>query len=261
MSHWLLDSLTDLRESCNKLASAIHVQSQLNQPGEDRDWALLKRGAESMELVVIDIIAARPFDWESASVDDLRSAAADAFKFWKHIPITDDVTSTRTVLRAACLAVLGERGADARRWLTDWPQAGLTSDDWRTRTWSTIADIWLRLIRKKGWEDRDLVLQRINALRSAQADFEAQHLANLPTGSGKAGALELIGLYHLAKAAEIFAEFITDGKVDGRFQIQQMLDMHFDRVFAVCEDGSQFHLDRDPRSKLARHQIRRNPGR
>ncbi|TQE99923.1 MAG: DEAD/DEAH box helicase [Spiribacter salinus] len=250
MSHWLLDSLTDLREACSKLASAIHVQSQLNQPNSDRDWALLKRGAESMELVVIDIISSRPFDWESNSLGDLRTSAADAFKFWKHLPFEDDVSNARTLLRAACLAVLGERGADAKRWLSTitWPQAGLTSDDWRTRTWSTIADIWLRLIRKKGWEDRDTVLERIGELRAAQADLEAQHLASLPASTGKANALELIGLYHMAKAAEIFAEFITNGKVDGRFQIQQMLDMHFDRVFAVCEDAQL--LDLEPVARL-----------
>lgn len=198
-----------------------------------------------MELIVIDIIANRPFDWESTSISDMRSAAADAFRFWKHLPFDEDVTSGRNILRAACLAILGERGADAGRWLRTiaWPQSGLGSDDWRIRTWSTIIDIWLRLIRKKGWDDRDVVLQRIRDLRSAQADFEGQYLANLPPSSGKASALELIGLYHLAKAAEIFAQFITDGKVEGRFQIQQMLDMHFDRVFAVCEDAQLLDLE------------------
>lgn len=250
MSHWLLDSLFDLREACGKLASSIHVQSQLNQPSSDCDWNILKRGAESMELVVIDIIANRPFDWESDSINELRSAAVDAFRFWKHIPFEDNVSSLRDILRAACLAVLGERGADAGRWLRtiDWPQTGLNSDNWRIRTWSTIADIWLRLIRKKGWDDRDTVLQRISELREAQADFESQYLAGRPVGSGKASALELIGLYHLAKAAEIFARFITDGKVEGRFQIQQMLDMHFDRVFAVCEDAQL--LDLEPVARL-----------
>ncbi|WP_148252231.1 DEAD/DEAH box helicase [Aidingimonas lacisalsi] len=245
MSHWLLDSLADLREECGKVASAVHVQSQLNQPKQEWDWNLLKRGAESMELVVIDIIATRPFDWESDEISDLRSAAADGFRFWKHLSFGDDVDSGRTILRAACMAVLGERGADASRWLNtiEWPQLGLNSDDWRIRTWSTIIDIWLRLIRKRGWDDRDTVLQRISDLRAAQADFEAEHLASLPDGTGKVNALELIGLYHLAKAAEIFAEFITSGKADGSFQIQQLLDMHFDRVFAVCEDVQLVDLD------------------
>jgi hypothetical protein len=148
------------------------------------------------------------------------------------------------------MAILGDRGADASRWLRtiDWPQGGLDSEDWRIRTWSNIIDIWLRLIRKQGWDDRDIVLQRISDLRNAQSEFESQYLSNLPSASGKASALELIGLYHLAKAAEIFGEFITDGKVEGRFQIQQMLDTHFDRVFAVCDDAQL--LDLDPIARL-----------
>lgn len=245
MSHWLLDSLSELREACGKLASSIQVESQLQQSDSQRDWALLKRGADAMELVVIDIISSRPFDWRTEEIGDLRTAAVDGFRFSKHLPFEDDVASARSILRVACMAVLGDRGADASRWLRtiEWPQAGLSSDDWRVRTWSTIADIWLRLIRKQGWSDRDTVLGRIGDLRAAQAAFEARHLESLPAGAGKAMALELIGLYHLAKAAEIFAQFMTDGKVDGRFQLQQMLDMHFDRVFAVCEDAQLLDLE------------------
>ncbi|WP_020146608.1 DEAD/DEAH box helicase [Thioalkalivibrio sp. ALJ15] len=251
MSHWLLDSLAGLREDCRNLASAIHVQSQLKQPRQECDSGLLKRGAESMELVVIDIIGTRPFDWENEeNVSDLRSAAADGFLFWRHLLRWDDVNDARIILRAACLAVVGERGADASRWLgtVEWPETDLDSDDWRTRAWSTIIDIWLRLIRKKGWDDRDAVLQRISDLRAAQADFEEEYLASRPSGTGKANAFELIGLYHLAKAAEIFAEFITTGKADGRFQFQQLLDMHFDRVFAVCEEARL--LDLEPVARL-----------
>ena len=250
MSHWLLDSLSALRAECGRIAASIHVRSQMGLPDLDSDWNLLKRGAEFMELVVIDLIAGRPFDWASESIDDLRSAAADAFRFWKHLPHGDDLADARNILRASCLAVLGDRGADASRWLgtKGWPQSGLLSSDWRIRTWSTIVDIWLRLIRKKGWDDRDTVLLRIAELRAAQSEFESRHLDSLAPASEKAGALELIGLYHLAKAAEIFAEFITDGKVDGRFQIQQMLDMHFDRVLAVCEDAQL--LDLEPMARL-----------
>ena len=235
MSHWLLDSLSNLRTDCHTLAARIQIESELGQVSDAYDWGLLRRGAESMDLAVVDIIASRPFDWEGQDVDDLRTAASEAFRFQKYLPFTSDVVGARRILRAACMAVLGERGADAARWLNaiEWPGADLHSEDWRIRTWSSIADIWLRLIRKNGWEDRDAVLARISELRSAQAAFEVQHLERIPTDNKQSSALELIGLYHLAKAAEIFAQFLTDGRVEGRFQIQQMLDIHFDRVFAV----------------------------
>ncbi len=84
----------------------------------------------------------------------------------------------RFLLRAAILAVLGDKGPDAARWLREkpWPALPLASDDWRQRTWATILDIWLRLIRKDGWLDRDGVLERIAGLRDSQEPFEKGYL-------------------------------------------------------------------------------------
>jgi superfamily II DNA/RNA helicase len=49
--------------------------------------------------------------------------------------------------------------------------------------------------------------------------------------------LELIGLYHLAKAAEILAYFITSGEVEGNRQVQHLLDAQFDRALIVCKSA------------------------
>ena len=104
----------------------------------------------------------------------------------------------------ARLAVLGDLGADAARNLREmpWPVLELASENWRTRTLCTIIDIWLLLIRKRGWDDRDAVLKRISMLRQAQGTFEATYLNDAEGSGAKAAALELMALYHLAKAAE-----------------------------------------------------------
>ena len=115
-------------------------------------------------------------------------------------------------------------------------------------TWATVLDIWLRLIRKDGWADRDAVLERISRLRNAQADFEKAYLDSRKPLQAKTMALELIGLYHLAKAAEIFAHYITDGVVDGKYQIRQLLDTHFDRVLAACKQTQM--IDLEPLSRI-----------
>ena len=52
-----------------------------------------------------------------------------------------------------------------------------------------------------------------------------------------------MALYHLAKAAEILALYITDGVVEGSFQIHILLDMHFDRAMAICEQGASFQME------------------
>ena len=129
--------------------------------------------------------------------------------------------------------------------------------------------------------DRDTVLERIAALRDSQAQFEKNYLEAQEPAHAKASALELIGLYHLAKAAEVFAYYMTDGVVDGRnYQIHQLLETHFDRVLAVCKhaqmlelepldasidclliaDGRKFHLDSHTSCQLTSDAIRAKPG-
>ena len=141
-------------------------------------------------------------------------------------------------------------GPDAGRLLREspWPALPIDSADWNQRTWATVIDIWLRLIRKQGWPDRDTVLERIEALRQSQEHFETNYLGNQDPAYAKSSALELIGLYHLTKAAEIFAIYMTDGVVEGRYQIHQLLDTEFDRVFDVCKHARI--LEMDPLSRL-----------
>jgi hypothetical protein len=83
------------------------------------------------------------------------------------------------------------------------------------------------LVRKKGWSDRDAVLERVADLRSAQQNFEQEYLYAFEPLDAKRSALELIAIYHLAKAADVLAHYITDGVVDGSHQIQPVLDSHF----------------------------------
>ncbi len=68
-------------------------------------------------------------------------------------------------------------------------------------------------------------------------------MQSLDISDAKATALELIGLYHLAKVAEILAHYITDGVVDGEYQIQELLETRFDRVLAICEETQMIQLE------------------
>src|SRR5690606_11673056 len=101
------------------------------------------------------------------------------------------------LLRSSALAVLGDRGADAARWLRGlddagkWPGLPIDSDDWGVRCRATLTDVWLRLVRKYGWNDRDIVLDRVAALRDAQEQFERDYLQSFEPLSAKRSALEL----------------------------------------------------------------------
>ena len=168
---------------------------------------LIVRAAEALELVVLDLLLAADKDDEEAQ-RDLRLCAADAFRLLRALSRpTDPVEAAAFLLRGGALAVLGDKGADAARWLSEEPGRSLRRKPpiGVAQTWSTILDVWLRLIRKRGWTDRDAVIEGVARLREAQAAFEQRYLEGQDPATAKAAALELIGLYHLAKAAEVLA--------------------------------------------------------
>ncbi|MCK5712924.1 MAG: DEAD/DEAH box helicase, partial [Hyphomicrobiaceae bacterium] len=245
MSHWLLDRLNDTRQHALKQASRAQIHHELLDAPFGEDAELIRRSAEALEMVVLDLVIEDIADDEEKQ-KELKLSAADAFRLLRVLPRPDDAMDAGMfLLRAGALAVLGDKGSDAARWLREesWPELPLESEDWSKQTWATILDIWLRLIRKNGWSDRDAVLEHISRLRDSQALFEKDYLECQEPAHAKATALELIGLYHLAKAAEVFAYYMTDGVVDGKYQIHKLLETHFDRVLAVCKQAQMVELE------------------
>ncbi len=249
MRHWLLDQIKDSRQTALKMADEAQVYSELLSIDRDLDFDLMGRASSALELVCLDLIHEQ-FDEDEKIEQMLRSSAGDAFQLLKiQIEFGDPGDRGKALLRASCLAILGDRGSDAVRWLrvmedtANWPDLALSSEDWRERTWGTVIDVWLRLIRKRGWDDRDLVLERIASLRRAQNEFEKSYLDRVSGQHAKAHALELIGLYHLAKSAEVLAYFITEGVVEGNHQIQPLLDSHFDRALSTCDSARLIELE------------------
>jgi len=250
MSHWLLDKLDETRKQALHQASRIQVYRDfLNEPLNE-NIEFIRRTAEALEMVVLDLLLDE-FRENEKKLNELRRCAFDTFRLLRVLPLSDDpIKAAMFMLRASSLAVLGDRGTDAARWLreSEWSELPLNSTNWRDRTWATILDIWLRLIRKKGWKDRDLVLKRVAFLRDSQKEFEQKYLHEQEPAHAKLAAMELIALYHLAKAAEVLALYITDGVVDGKYQIHHLLEIHFDRVLAVCKHVRMLELE--PLSRL-----------
>lgn len=237
MSHWLVDSISAKRALALQTAEQFQLHQDLRYQGTDAEYAELEGVANALELATMDVLLER-FEEDDTKLKLMREYASDAFSILRVLPLSDDsVSASYQLLRMSSLAVLGGCGAEASCLLTqiDWPVLPLDSDDWGERTWSTIIDVWLRLMRRKGLEDRDLVLQRIADLRNQQSTYEKKYLDGIDPAHSKTAALELVGLYHVAKAAGIMALFITDGVVEGNHRILQLLETHFDRALAVCE--------------------------
>ncbi len=237
LSSWLLESIAQEREEAKVIINQFILAKELQNKDIKIDISKIQKVVEVLELSMFDLISS------SENKEKVKEISIELFKLSQVLPSPErSIENLQNKLKYCCFAVLGDLGVSASKYLkeNDWDKSLLTSDNWKDRTFSTIIDVWLRLIRKRGWDDRDAVLENISILRIAQKEHEKGFLGK---SGKKEDAYELIVLYHLASSAEKLAIYITDGKVNGNFQIQQILDSHFDRAIDACEEAQMFELE------------------
>ena len=185
--------------------------------------------AKAFELRVFDLL-------NGENPNDLSTAAAEAFQVARVLPRSKSpIEAGVELVRLGCLGVLGDRGADVKRLLSEeFPGLPIDADDWGLRVWASILDVWLRLLRKKGWDDLDAVQERVANLRSYQLEKEPRFLKEAERRQDAGTAWELVFSYHLARAAEILGTYQSQGMVDGHYDVREQLDAQFDRAITVA---------------------------
>lgn len=249
-SSWIVDSIgAESIRLAETEASRRRLSRTLGIMPSDTDGGLgritdkrLRFVAGSMGLRVIDQLL-------DDTPEGLRTAAADAFRLARVLDVPNaPVKAAEALVRLGCFGVLGDRGADVRCILRDHDgELPTASDDWGERVWATVLDLWLRLLRQNGWDDFDEVQRGVANIRSAQRDFEPGYLSEAEERMDASPAWQLIANYHLSRAAELLAEFQTQGSADGRYDIRQQLEAQFDRAVSAAERGR-----RPERETLAR---------
>ncbi|RTL01450.1 MAG: DEAD/DEAH box helicase [Proteobacteria bacterium] len=246
MGNWLLEHIAEERVEVNRLINKFILSLELQNISIDIDFSKVERVVNILELHLFDLLSSSDSD-----KNEIKKISAELFRLCRILP-QSEITLQHLLftLKYSCFAVLGDIGISASKLLKQqsWDETLLSSENWKEKTLATIIDIWLRLIRKKGWEDRDRILENIAELRKSQKQYEKIFLEQ---SKQKHDGYELIILYHLAAAAEKMALYITDGKVDGNFQIQQILDSHFDRAINVCDEVQMLELE--PVTRLLTH--------
>lgn len=232
---WILDSLgTEKIREATEEAGRRRLSGALGGDGESQlNDDRLRFVANALELRVFGLL-------EAEEAGALRDAALEAFQVARAVPRGPSPLDAATALvRLGCLGVLGDRGADVRRLLIDEgiPALPLEAADWGTRVEATILDIWLRLLRKQGWDDLDVIQQRVVSLRAEQRIMEPDFLAQAEQRRDARPAWELMSQYHMAKAAAILGTYISQGSVDGRYDIREQLEAQFDRAIATAARG------------------------
>lgn len=243
---WITDALgsENIREATTE-ASRRRLRDALDiaESGQLTDGQL-RFMADGLELRVFDLL-------ETGDIDELTTAAAEAFQIARVLPWPKtSLEAAEVIVRLGCLGVLGDRGADVRRLLLEkgFPILPTDAPDWGVRVWATILDIWLRLFRKRGWDDLEAVQERVARLRSDQRRFEPSFLDRAEEQGNARPAWELVSAYHLARAAEVVGVYQTQGSVNGYYDIQEQLEAQFDRAIAAV--GRAHLMEREILTRL-----------
>ena len=237
---WILDAIgiENLEAAQTEVARRL-LMSALDLPYEPDGDFNLQFTANALQLAVYDLLD------QEEQLNTLRLLSKNTFDILRVLAIPEHpLDAAKHLLNLACFGVLGERGADAARFLkkNPWPELPIDCGSWGERVQATILDAWLRLIRKDGWTDLDLVQERVVTLRKMQKSFEAEYLTQAGVNA-RTAAWELVVLYHLSKAAEILAIFSTQGEVGRRYDIQQQLEAQFDRALTACARAELMALE------------------
>ena len=144
------------------------------------------------------------------------AASHRAFELRRLLPVpTEPAGRILAVLQLSALAYCGDRWPDLRRWYVanenSLKAPSVANVQWDTRVLYRLFHCWVRLFRKRGWDDLDRVREIIAGLRDDQAEHEQRQFQEGSDAENKATALRLIAMYHWARGTEVLARYILHG--------------------------------------------------
>ena len=212
---------------------------------EDHD-TLLERVALAFEMAAIEGLEelSRPSGENMELRDQATAASFRAFDIRRLLPVpVERHDRLFFVLQLSAVAYCGDRWSDLRRWYKENEQAlkppSVAGTPWDRRLLYRLFHCWVRLFRKRGWDDLDRIREIIAGLREDQKRFEKGRLQNGSPAEDRAIALRLAALYHWARGTEILARYMLQGQPANPFS---SLDKHYDgAIRAATASGDAQH--------------------
>lgn len=204
---------------------------------------VLEEALHLIELRCLDLSVAWRRDVRSNEGIEFRDYCSLAFDIRRVLPLgeTEDAR-VKNAIRLATVGVLGDRSADIRRYLNEniWPIPDLNPDEagWPKLVLFHVADAFLRVVRKKSWEDLHAVARAITELRQSQQLYEEEYLQE-ENGLRQIAAIELVAFYQLAKAVEMLGMYV--GKGTPRTALDDV-DFHLSRAIKAADSAGIIEL-------------------
>lgn len=221
---------------------AVGRQIQIDYPENGMDDDLLKRLSMAYEMAAIEGLGA--FLNPASDAKDLREqCAAGAWRAFEirrlfDLPAKEDERVFH-ILHLSALAYCGDRWSDLRRWYNENQSSfqipSVADAPWQYRLLYRLFECWVRLFRKRRWDDLDRIREIIAGLRKDQETYESGLLDSGSKARDRAMALRLIGLYHWAKATELLAMYMLQGEPAG---IEGQLNKHFEAAIDLATAGA-----------------------
>ena len=225
------------------LGSQIHFQFEYQDTDED----LLARLAMAYEMAAIEGFGAfmNPASDAQEQREQCAAGAYRAFELRRLFPLPDiDEQKVLHILHLSALAYCGDRWSDLRRWFNEndhvFQIPSVADANWHYRLLYRLFECWVRLFRKKRWDDLDRIREIIAGLREDQDTYESEVLNGSSNAGDRAMALRLIALYHWAKGTELLAKYMLQGEPAG---ITTLLDKHFESAIDAATAGADVQLE------------------
>jgi replicative superfamily II helicase len=141
-----------------------------------------------------------------------------------HLAVTGTLARRTSEVRQALSALLPDAETlRATKAPSDWSRALLES---------SVKAIVLLTRKDGGWSDIDAALSILGSLRELQTQFEDQYLEE--SDDGRAAAVELVAIYHLAQMATVAGTYIEKGEGAANGHLVR-LDTHLNQAQTAIE--------------------------
>ncbi|MFM2481974.1 DEAD/DEAH box helicase [Celerinatantimonas sp. YJH-8] len=251
-THWAVQSINgETRKAAFDAAKDSLVNSALGSLFTSEpvniDYVSIEEVASAYELAAIEGLPMllSPSSVEKNIKNIAIAGANKAFSLMRALPIPED-TDQRIfhVLHMAGLAYAGDRWTDLRRWFEKHEQEvqspSVVDVEWNKRVVYRLFDAWIRLLRKRSWDDLDQISEIIVGLRNDQSSHERAFLESSQGTTKQSEAVRLISLYHWAKATERLATYMLQGEP---LAIESELDLHFEAALKAAQISSDTKLE------------------
>lgn len=190
---------------------------------------------ELLELSAIEIKSETPDD--NQNINELYKICQDLFYLIRILPIPqDEICKIKHIYKLITYSYLGQKWESGRRFLienNDVIKVNINQEDvWDIRLFKKIYMAFIHLVRKNDWSDLSKASEFIAELRDEQKTYERDYLNSLDIDSLKGGSYELFGLYHFAKAIDLVAQFMINGKPG---EIREQIEFHFDKAIEASD--------------------------